>query len=105
MISFAYSLLTLTTFYATFYLTAMIKTDMVVFKRPETIESLTQLLHSDRHALWAELLDDSDSFRFADPKSTQGKLWSKACKRGLNESIIGTNQAAIAAHVTRGARR
>ena len=73
-----YTLLTLTSFLVTFYLTSMIKTEMVVYKRPDTVESLQELLDSNRRPNWFKVFVDADAFRHAAKGSLANAVWQKA---------------------------
>lgn len=76
-------------FYVTFYFGGMIKTDMVVQKRPITIETYEQFLErEDVHPLYNGATRDSWIFADADPSSIEGKIWSRAVKFGAAKSLL-----------------
>ena len=84
-----------------FYLTSMIKTDMVVYKLPETIQSFVELLSSGRQPAWIEFLGDTNNFRFALSDSMKGRLWSRAVQMSKQYSMLGANPASLMEHAMR----
>ena len=90
--------LTILSFYTSYYLTSMIKTQMVVVQPPVTIESYRDLLASDRRPAWVGLLTDSSSFRYAKPESLEGKVWQKALDMDLSKSMIPVTMTDTLAH-------
>ena len=83
--------LVLLSFYAIFYLTSMIKTEMVVVKPPITVESYAELLASGMRPTWPALFTDSNEFRDAAPDSLEHNVWLRAVEMGINQSLIHTN--------------
>ena len=97
-LSFNYSLTAIASLYLSFYLTSMIKTESVVFKRPFTVESFEELLAFDLRPLWISTFTDSDEFRLAPRGSLNRRLWDRAFARGINESLIETSLVAAVNH-------
>ena len=75
------------------YFSSMIKTEMVVRKRPQTISSYDEILQTpDVKPLWASQLNDHWDFKHADPKSEEGRIWLRAKKIGLNTCFVETDE-------------
>ena len=71
---------------------SMIKTEMVVQKRPQTISSYKEILQTlDVKPLWARQLNDHWDFMHADPMSEEGQIWLRARKKGLDSCFIETD--------------
>lgn len=90
-ISCAYTVLTLLAYYSHFYLTSMIKTEMVVPKRPPTYDSYKDILDRNAKPLWISKMGDELMFRDAVKGSRAAKIWDRAVKRGINQSIIDSS--------------
>lgn len=88
-----YTCATLLTFYSCYFLTSMIKTDMVVIKPPVTIESYDELIESDRRPLWLKVYDDYTYFQNAAGGSKEKRIWEKAEEKGINQSIVPVSMA------------
>ena len=72
-----------------FFLTSMIKTEMVVQETPETISSYEEvLLHQKCEPLWFEGLSIHHEFQNSAPDSMAGKIWQKALKSGLQNHFV-----------------
>ena len=72
-----------------FFLTSLIKTEMLVQKRPVTISSYEDLLNRPTlRPIWARVLTDHWLFQNADRSSPEGRVWQGAVKLGLDESFL-----------------
>ena len=80
----------------TFFLTSMIKTEMVVYKRPNTVTSVEELLASDRRP--SLFMPDSDEFKFAPDGSLFRRTWNRAVEMGINDSLIDSSEESVATH-------
>lgn len=86
-----------------FYLTSMIKTEMVVVKPPVTVESYQDILDLRRRPSWSSTLTDKDEFENGLPGSMERKVWNLAVEMGLNESIVVPAPETIMSHSRRAA--
>lgn len=91
-VSFLYAIMTALCLFTTYFLTSMIKTEMVVIKRPITYESYQDLLDNGTAALWLDELDDQRNFRDAPHGSTAKKIWDRAVKQGIRKSVVTTDK-------------
>ena len=67
-----------------FYFSSMIKTEMVVQRRPETISSYEDLLAKPNiKPLWAKPLNDHWDFMNAGGNTAEGRIWERARKSEL----------------------
>ena len=79
-------------FYVGYFLTSMIKTDMVVIRPPLTIRTYEELLASGRRPAWLQLTSDMRVFQEASPDSLEGRVWQRATDMGMDQSIIRSGQ-------------
>jgi hypothetical protein len=81
-------------FFASFYLTGLIKTDMVVVELPYVVDSYAEVLNviHERRPIWAAVTNDVDEFRDAKPGSNARKIYEYAEKMGINDSLQGSEQ-------------
>lgn len=87
-ISITYTTITILSLYAGFYLTSMIKTDMVVVKPPKTIKSYKEFIDSGRRPAFFEITSDRKDFMFAAEGSLERQIWEIAVARGINNSVL-----------------
>lgn len=88
------------TFHILFYFSSMIKTDMVVQKRPLTIDTYEDLLdRPEVRPKWGRPLSDHWKFMRADPDSPEGRIWKRAQEKGINDSFIEADLVAIQGHI------
>ena len=97
--SFLYSLTTCLTFFTGYFLTSMIKTEMVVIDPPATYNTFQDILDADARPMWLSEMDDARFFRDARPGSVERAIWDQALERGIERSILrlkdfGTNALA-----------
>ena len=83
-------------FYAAYYLTSMIQTNMVVTEAPATVQTYADILKMDKNPLWFAALPDKDDFAFAASDSMEARIWQRALTIGLNQSLIGNSMSEIA---------
>ena len=71
------------------YFSCMIKTEMVVQRRPETISSYKKLLAKPKiKPVWAKALNAHWDFMNANPNTAEGRIWERAKKMGLDSCFI-----------------
>jgi hypothetical protein len=87
-----YTFMTLLTFFTAYFLTSMIKTEMVALDPPPTIDSYQEILDKDIIPLWLEEFSEHDSFKFADKGSIERRIWDRAVERGLHNSLYSIKQ-------------
>jgi hypothetical protein len=83
-----YFLMTLLGFFTGYFLTSMIKTDMLLIDPPESYKSYQDLLDHDVPPLWFQEAGSHGSFQVANNGSLEKKIWDRAVERGLNKSIL-----------------
>ena len=76
------------TFLIHYYFCAMIKTEMVVQKKPETISSYDEILQKDVRPVWVSQLSAHWDFASAQSDTREGKLWQQATRIGLDKCFI-----------------
>ena len=81
--------------FTAFFLTSMIKTDIVVVDLPFTINSYEDLLQSRRRPLWFALMSDSRVFQEAPADSVEQRVWQRALIMGLNQSLLPSSPPAL----------
>ena len=73
------------------YFSSMIKTEMVVQKRPETISSYEELLAKpNTKPLWTKQLNGHWGFIKADKKTAEGRIWERAKRMGIKSCFMET---------------
>ena len=76
-------------FLINFFLTSMIKTEMVVQKAPDTISTYEEILqHPNCKPMWWKASSAHYEFANADPGSWAGKVWQRALKNGFENSFF-----------------
>jgi hypothetical protein len=93
-----FTAMTVLSFYAGFYLTSMIKTDMVVVKPPITVTTYDELIKSGRRPLWIAVLTDAAEFENSKPGSQEREIWEIAVRMGINDFIISSSADSIFQH-------
>jgi hypothetical protein len=79
-------------FYITLYFGNMIKTEMVVSQKPDTILSFEDFLKREHtYPVFNGASADHWSFEKADPSSIKGRIWARAMKVGIQKSILLPN--------------
>ena len=76
-------LFALLTFFVGYFFCAMIKTDMVVIKKPVTISTYEEILEQKVRPVWAKQLTDHTEFMNADPGSLEDRIWKLAESYGI----------------------
>lgn len=72
-----------------FYFTSMIKTDMVVMKRPDTISTYEEILsRPDCRPQWSKAMSSHYEFSNADPGSPASEIWERANKIGTDKCFF-----------------
>ena len=84
-------------FWITFYFGSMIKTEMVVQKRPITIESYDDLLKREEvQPIFTQATSDKWIFMEADPASAEGRIWQRLIQNfGIQKSVLPTNLVSV----------
>jgi hypothetical protein len=108
-VSTIYTMLTILSFYGGFYLTSMIKTDMVVVDPPKIVKDYTDLIASGMIPLFTKIQNaDYEAFERAPPGSKESQVWDIVVRHGDEESIADLKSPAtilkIAAEVIEGKR-
>ena len=99
-ISIVYTMMTLLSFFAAYFLTSMIKTDMVVVKPPITVTNYDEILSSGRRPIWFNSLTDKAEFRNAAKGSKEAQIWERAVSMGINKSVVANNVDEYILHAT-----
>lgn len=86
--TFAYTLMTLLGFFTGYFLTSMIKTEMVALDPPFTIQSYQDILDHDVTPMWFAEASQHGGFEFGPPGSLEKRIWDRAVERGINKSIV-----------------
>ena len=97
-ISIMYTIITLLCFFAGFYLTSMIKTDMVVVKPPITVTTYDEVIQSGRRPMWFRHLTEKSHFEHAAIGSKEKEIWDIAVSKGLNESLAPSTVESVISH-------
>lgn len=98
-VSILYMMMTLLAFYCGFYLTSMIKTEMVVFRPPFTVNNYKEIIASGRRPTFVRALNaDYAEFASAAPGTNEKKIWDIVMRMGLNESLIDVTPEDIVKH-------
>ena len=72
-----------------FYFSSMIKTEMVVQRRPGTISSYEELLENRNiKPLWAKQLNVHWDFMHANRNTAEGRIWERAEKIGIDSCFL-----------------
>jgi hypothetical protein len=93
-----YLLATIFSFYFTYYLTSMIKTDMVVVYPPATIESYQDILDSGVRPAWLFEYGSSSEFEHEPSDTVKEKIWKTAVSMGINKSSVKLSAESVASH-------
>ena len=99
-ISILYTIITLLCFFTGFYLTSMIKTDMVVVAPPITVTTYDEVIKSDRRPAWFSILTEKSQFEHAAAGSKEKRIWEIAVSKGLSKSLVTSTLASVISHVT-----
>ena len=97
-----FTLTVLMTFYLSFFVSSMIKTDMVVVRPPLTISTYEQLMQSGRRPTWHALTSDMRAYQEATAGSLEWRVWQHAISMGLKDSLIQSSKEAIMKAAVRG---
>ena len=95
-----YMILTITAFYVVYFMTSMIKTDMVVVDPPVTVTSFADILSSHRRPVWLRVMTDHESFAQAKEGSVMASVWTRAEELGISESFVESSISAVVRHAT-----
>lgn len=95
-----YFLMTLFGFLIGFYLTSLIKTEMVVVQPPVTVESYDEIIESGRRPSWVSLLTDVNQFKEAKGGTKEAKIWDMAVRMGVNNSMVESSLMSVLMHVS-----
>ena len=81
------------------YFSSMIRTEMVIQKRPETIPSYQELLAKPNvMPIWLKSLSDHYEFMNAHPTTPEGRIWARAEEMGISECLMETDLASLNGH-------
>lgn len=83
-----YCLLTLFGFLLLFYLSSLVKTELVSHKRPTTVDNYEDILLLGVRPIWLRNLGDHTEFEFAPKDSMEHRIWTRAQEMGMNESLL-----------------
>ena len=97
-ISILYTIITLLCFFAGFYLTSLIRTDMVVVKPPITVTTYDEVIKLYRRPAWISILTEKSEFEHAANGSKEKKIWDIAVAKGLSKSILQPTAGSIYDH-------
>jgi hypothetical protein len=106
-----YLLMNLLGFYTGYFLTSMIKTEMVALDPPAVYTSYQELIDHDVIPKWLEDAGEHSTFQFAAEGSPERKIWDRVAERGINQSIISLQAAlnsdpsVLLAHIHQAAER
>ena len=74
-----------------FYFSSMIKTEMVVQKRPDTISSYEDVLAKpNTKPLWTKQLGGHWDFMHAKKNTAEGRIWERANRMGLDSCFLNS---------------
>lgn len=83
-------------FFITFYFGAMIKTEMVIEKKPTTIESYQDILSNPNiRPLFTSVTNDYWTYKNAPQDSIEGRIWRKAMDMGIEKCMVTVSMDAI----------
>ena len=83
---FTYLMILIFVFEILFFFSSMIKTEMVVQEKPDTISTYEEMLeHPNTNPVWLKAHTTHWEFKNADKDSAAGKIWQKALKMGLDK--------------------
>ena len=99
-ISILYTIITLLCFFAGFYLTSMIKTDMVVVQPPITVTTYDEVIRSGRRPAWFKYLTEKSHFEHAVIGTKEKRIWDIAVAKGLTESLVPSTVASVMNHTS-----
>ena len=75
--------------FITMYFSSMIKTEMVVQKRPETISTYEELLAKPNiNPFWSKAQNAHWEFMNANKNTAEGRIWERARRIGLNSCFV-----------------
>jgi hypothetical protein len=91
--SWIYTFLTVLCFFTGYFLTSMIKTEMVALDYPPVYESYQDILDNDTMPIWTDETDDQRFFRDAANGTVAKQIWDRALNREVTEkSVINYTQ-------------
>ena len=91
MTNWIYTFMTILGFYTGYFLTSMIKTEMVVQEPPPIYQSYQDILDYDVPPIWDLESNSKRSFEDAVPGSAEHRIWQRANYRGINESLFSAS--------------
>ena len=91
MTNWIYTFMTVLGFYTGYFLTSMIKTEMVVHEPPPIYQSYQDILDHDVPPLWDSETNSHRAFKDAVPGSPEYRIWKRANERGINESLFSAS--------------
>jgi hypothetical protein len=89
----------LLSFYAGYYLTSMIKTEMVVVNLPVTVQTYQDLIDQGKRPIWMRVLNDWNDMKDAPAGDIQRKVWELAVRKGIPGSLIAPDMESLASHM------
>ena len=101
-ISILYTMITLLCFFAGFYLTSMIKTDMVIVKPPKTVTTYDEVIEAGRRPAWLRDLTEKSQFEHAAAGSKEKRIWDIAVSKGLSKSLVLSTLGSMIDHASAG---
>ena len=91
MTNWIYTFMTLLGFFTGYFLTSMIKTEMVVREPPPIFQSYQDILDNEVTPMWDTETYSHRLFQDAVPGSVENRIWQRANERGINESVISAS--------------
>lgn len=88
LLSMIYTILTLLCYFTAYFLTSMIKTEMVTLNAPPTLETYQDLIDHDVIPTWLQEFSDERDFAASAAGTKERAIWDRAVERGLDQSII-----------------
>jgi hypothetical protein len=83
-------------FIVSLFFASLIKTEKVVFEKPDTISSYPELLaHPNVRPVWGRTLTVHDEFKNAKPDTILGKVWERGKSMGMDQSMINLDLSSI----------
>ena len=72
-----------------FFLSSLIKTELVVQKQPDTISTYEEIVeHQNCRPVWLKGLNTHWEFENSDPKSSAFEVWKRGQKAGLDRTLV-----------------
>ena len=83
-------------FLVSLFFASLIKTDVVLFDKPDTISSYADLLaHPNMRPVWSRAMNEHQEFAYGKKGSPQRQIWERAVRMGMNESRVDLNVGSL----------